>query len=149
MYQRQLWCRLNTKKNSLDGQVELETGSWKVGNWLGQVIKLSSLHEGKGFEKDASWCTSAFGAGKEPPSDVAHHQFKSEVAFYLVWKNGGDQFALVTEQGENLASGEPTGTLPPARQRRANWQIFTEDGVGKIAKAALQWPSSQLPVSWP
>jgi len=122
------------QENLHDGKVQ----GMAAGNQLGPVIKLASLREGKGFEKDGSWCTCALGAGKEPPFDVAHHQFKSEVAFYLVWKEGGGKFALVTEQGDNLACGEPTGKLPSKDARKLNWQIFTEEGAGKIAQAALR-----------
>jgi len=123
------------RNNKHDGQVQ----GMAVGNQLGDGIASASLNDGKGFEKGGSWCTCAIGAGKEPPFDVAHHQFKSEVAFYLVWLKGSNQFALVTEEGEHLACGQAEGKLPSAEQRKDNWQIFTPDGhEGKIAKAALE-----------
>lgn len=123
------------RDNEHDGKV---TGMG-VGNQLGDGIKKASLHDRAGFEKGGSWCTCAIGAGKEPPFDVAHHQFKSEVAFYLVWLKGSTEFALVTEEGKHLACGQAEGTLPPADQRKDNWDIFAPDGhEGKIAKAALE-----------
>lgn len=124
----------HVQDNEHDGEVK----HMAKGNYLGAGIKLASLREGKGFEKDGSWCTCAIGAGKEPPFDIAHHQFQSEVAFYLVWYNGGDQFALVTEEGKRLACAQPSGDLPSADDREGNWHIFTEEGEGKIAKAALE-----------
>lgn len=108
-----------------------------VGNYLGSSILAASLHEGKGFEQGNSWCTCAKGA----PEDIAHVQFKSEVAFYLVWLKGGDQFALVTEQGEHLACGHPSKDLPTVSDRKGNWLIF-ESGADAMAKAALECSSA-------
>jgi hypothetical protein len=128
----------HVQANEHDGQVE----GMERGNQLGPEIKSASLHDGEGFEKDGSWCTCALGAGKAPPFDVAHHQFQSEVAFYLLWVNGGDQFALATEEGETLACGQPKGQLPSAYERKKNWQIFTKFGESKLAKAALECGSA-------
>jgi len=131
-----------TQDNKHDGGVK----GMAIGNDLGSGIRSASLHDAKGFEENGSWCTCALGAGDEPPHDIAHHQFRSKVAFYLVWLNGGDKFALATEEGEKLACGQPTGDIPPEggvqEGRKGNWDIFTEKGEGKIAKAALECGSA-------
>lgn len=109
------------------------------GNSLGGVIRSGSLKEGTGFETDGSWCTCALQA----PSDVAHVQFKSKAAFYLVWPPGYSKFALATEDGELLACGQPTGDLPRLWHRQENWrQIFSAGPARKIAEAAQQCSSA-------
>ena len=57
------------------------------------------------------------GCASPVPRDVAHVQFRARVAFKLVWCPGADgefaSFVLVDDAGELLATGTPTGALPP------------------------------------
>jgi hypothetical protein len=51
-------------------------------NQLGPGIQLASLEE---LGPGGSWSTCMMGCNREPPQDVAHVQFKSRIAFKLVW----------------------------------------------------------------
>merc|ERR1712203_477131 len=86
------------------------------GNQLGNHIKHASLLEhGPG----GSWSTCTNGAHLTPPSDVAHVQFSSRVAFKLVWvPSDFSRFVLVDDEGRLLKRGTPIGNLPPAYLRR-------------------------------
>lgn len=90
-------------------------------NPLGDGIKLASLPEhGAG----GSWSTCMIGCNKEPPQDVAHLQFRSRIAFKLVWcPPAYSRFVLVDDAGDLLNQGSPTGVLPPLRERRQNFQV--------------------------
>ena len=55
------------------------------GNLLGPGIAIASLQEEDGFPPGGSWSTCINGCNTEPPSDVAHLQFQSRIAFKLVW----------------------------------------------------------------
>jgi hypothetical protein len=92
------------------------------GNLLGPGIKTASDPE---LGTGGSWCTCIMGAGKEPPSDVAHLQFASRIAFKLVWspKDDFQSFVLVDDEGALLNKGTPTGQLPPLRERQMNYQV--------------------------
>lgn len=89
----------------------------------------------------------------DPPEDVAHIQFRSRIAFKLVWAPTPkfDQFVLVDDgtscmfewsvlsfnnsttfltlstqtikDGKLLAEGKPTGILPALRERQMNYKI--------------------------
>jgi hypothetical protein len=51
-------------------------------NRLGRGIQTASIEEvGPG----GSWSTCMIGCANDPPQDVAHIQFKSRIAFKLVW----------------------------------------------------------------
>ena len=64
------------------------------------------------------------GCNKSPPSDVAHVQFQSRIAFKLVWAPPAfDRFVLVDDAGGLLATGKPTGSLPEAGERQMNYQV--------------------------
>merc|ERR1712127_867820 len=84
-----------------------------VGNRLGSGITIASLPE---LGPGGSWSTCANGCHLSPPQDVAHIQFRSRIAFKLVWapNNNGkfDTFVLVDDDGVELARGKPTGRLP-------------------------------------
>lgn len=59
-----------------------------------------------------------------PPRDVAHVQFRSRIAFKLVWCPPGYQtFVLVDDDGQLLNKGTPTGELPAEACRQANYQL--------------------------
>ena len=51
-------------------------------NPLGQGIAIASLPE---LGPGGSWTTCMMGCDREPPQDVAHLQFRSRIAFKLVW----------------------------------------------------------------
>ena len=53
-----------------------------IGNNLGNGIRMASLPE---LGPGGSWSTCAMGCNQEPPRDVAHIQFRSRIAFKLVW----------------------------------------------------------------
>merc|ERR1712048_1520040 len=79
-------------------------------NLLGPHIEKASLAQhGPG----GSWSTCTNGAHLTPPSDVAHAQFSSRVAFKLVWvPSEFTEFVLVDDEGSLLKRGKPTGNLP-------------------------------------
>lgn len=103
-----------------------------VGNLLGPGIRAASLPE---LGPGGSWSTCANGSNKDPPQDVAHVQFRSRIAFKLVWAPNPnfDTFVLVDDDGKELARGTPSGDLPSIRQRQLNYAIVQG---GKYAKAA-------------
>ena len=89
-------------------------------NPLGNGIRIASDPT---LGPGGSWSTCMMGCASEPPSDVAHVQFRARVAFKLVWCPDGDfsSFVLVDDDGALLALGAPTGTLPGIDQRMRNW----------------------------
>merc|ERR1712039_238133 len=90
-------------------------------NQLGNHIKYASLAaHGPG----GSWSTCTNGAHLTPPSDVAHVQFSSRIAFKLVWvPKDFSEFVLVDDEGRLLKRGRPTGALPSQRARRGNYAL--------------------------
>jgi len=101
------------------------------GNQLGPHIQGASIAEhGPG----GSWSTCTNGAHMTPPSDVAHVQFSSRVAFKLVWVPPKfTQFVLVDDEGRLLKQGTPTGQLPSMGARQRNYQLVNG---GKYASVA-------------
>ena len=94
-------------------------------NRLGPAIRTASLPE---LGPGGSWSTCILGAGKTPPSDVAHVQFRSRVAFKLVWVPPlFSTFVLVDDDGKLLAQGTPQegSGLPSLRERKANYDAVT------------------------
>ena len=95
------------------------------GNQLGPGIRVASLPE---LGPGGSWSTCLMGCSAPQPRDVAHVQFRSRIAFKLVWCPGlGDadafaSFVLVDDAGDALASGTPSGALPPMREREMNFR---------------------------
>jgi hypothetical protein len=114
--------------NKNDGSVQ----EIAVGNLLGPGVRVASLPE---LGPGGSWSTCANGSNKDPPQDVAHVQFRSRIAFKLVWVPNAnfDTFVLVDDDGKELARGAPLGNLPNIRQRQLNYAIVQG---GKYAKAA-------------
>lgn len=108
--------------NENDGQVK----GIAIGNRLGSGIRIASLPE---LGPGGSWSTCAIGCNKDPPQDVAHIQFRSRVAFKLIWtpNENYDTFVLVDDEGGFLAKGTPSdgpGSLPPLRERMLNYRIM-------------------------
>lgn len=90
-------------------------------NKLGKGITIASLPE---LGPGGSWSTCMIGCNKEPPQDVAHVQFKSRIAFKLVWAPPVfNKFVLVDDAGNLLNSGAPIGTLPSIRDRQENYAV--------------------------
>jgi len=110
------------------------------GNRLGPHISRASLQEhGPG----GSWSTCTNGAHLTPPSDVAHVQFSSRVAFKLVWVPPEfTQFVLVDDEGKLLKHGTPTGNLPHPRSRQGNYELVRG---GKYASVADRIAAGELP----
>jgi len=110
------------------------------GNQLGPHIAKASLEEhGPG----GSWSTCTNGAHLTPPSDVAHVQFSSRVAFKLVWiPPNFNQFVLVDDEGHLLTHGTPSGNLPNPAARQRNYALVKG---GKYAKVSDAIASGQSP----
>lgn len=102
-------------------------------NQLGNHIKHASLAEhGPG----GSWSTCTNGAHLTPPSDVAHVQFTSRIAFKLVWvPSDFSEFVLVDDEGRLLKRGKPTGSLPSMRARRGNYALVRGGRYATVADA--------------
>mmetsp|Transcript_2363 Transcript_2363/g.8667 ORF Transcript_2363/g.8667 Transcript_2363/m.8667 type:complete len:455 (+) Transcript_2363:489-1853(+) len=107
------------------------------GNLLGPGIEAASVPE---LGPGGSWCTCTNGAHHEPPRDVAHVQFRSRIAFKLVWcPPAFESFVLVDDAGELLNRGTPTGSLPDLRYRQENFRLVQG---GRYATAAQAPPPS-------
>jgi hypothetical protein len=115
-----------------------------IGNRLGNGIRIASLPE---LGPGGSWSTCAMGCNQDPPRDVAHIQFRSRIAFKLVWvpNERFDTFVLVDDDGNLLARGTPSdgpASLPAMRERQMNYRIVqgskyarAADDVASIAAA--------------
>ena len=69
-----------------------------------------------------------------PPQDVAHLQFRSRIAFKLVWvPDDYSRFLLVDDDGRLLATGAPTGRLPALEERQANYAMVAGSKYGSEA----------------
>ena len=91
-------------------------------NRLGKGIQIASLTE---LGPGGSWSTCMIGCNKDPPADVAHVQFRSRIAFKLVWAKATNyqSFVLVDDAGKLLNVGTPTGMLPAERERVMNYKV--------------------------
>ena len=94
-----------------------------VGNRLGPGIEIASIPE---LGQGGTWSTCTNGCHLDPPQDVAHVQFRSRIAFKLVWCPPAFQsFCLVDDEGELLATGTPTGPgLPHPQDRAMNFKLL-------------------------
>merc|ERR1719163_2654597 len=91
-----------------------------IGNRLGPGIEIASLPE---LGQGGTWSTCTNGCHLDPPQDVAHIQFRSRIAWKLVWVPPMySSFVLVDDDGALLNSGTPTGQLPSAGERAMNYQ---------------------------
>lgn len=92
-----------------------------IGNRLGPGIEVASDPE---LGEGGTWSTCTNGCHLEPPQDVAHVQFRSRVAFKLVWcPPSFSSFVLVDDDGKLLATGTPTGRLPHPQSRAENYML--------------------------
>ena len=123
-----------------DSSDNLNDGSVKgiaVGNRLGPGIRIASLPE---LGPGGSWSTCAMGCNSDPPRDVAHVQFKSRIAFKLVWvpNTNYDTFVLVDDDGNFLAKGKPSDgpdSLPHIRERVMNYNLMKGSKYAKAAES--------------
>mmetsp|Transcript_112307 Transcript_112307/g.322864 ORF Transcript_112307/g.322864 Transcript_112307/m.322864 type:complete len:266 (+) Transcript_112307:69-866(+) len=103
-------------------------------NQLGPHISKASLPE---LGAGGSWSTCTNGAHLTPPSDVAHVQFASRIAFKLVWAPPDfSTFVLVDDEGRELKRGRPTGKLPPLYARQGNYELVRGGKYAVAAEAA-------------
>ena len=113
------------------------------GNFLGAGIAAASDPE---LGPGGSWCTCTNGCASDPPQDVAHVQFRSRIAWKLVWVPGPDgahsSLVLVDDDGAQLATGAPTGRLPPLQQRIANYEVVRGSKYAVAADALSAAPSA-------
>mmetsp|Transcript_25379 Transcript_25379/g.51215 ORF Transcript_25379/g.51215 Transcript_25379/m.51215 type:complete len:305 (-) Transcript_25379:25-939(-) len=122
-----------------DSSDNLNDGSVKgiaIGNRLGPGIRIASLPE---LGPGGSWSTCALGCNSDPPQDVAHVQFRSRIAFKLVWvpNENYDTFVLVDDDGKLLATGKPSdgpGALPSRREREMNFRIVQGSKYAVVAE---------------
>jgi hypothetical protein len=115
-----LTCMLgDVSSNENDGAVP----GIAIGNNLGEGIRIASLPE---LGPGGSWSTCANGCDQEPPQDVAHVQFRSRIAYKMVWAPPEfTTFVLVDDEGKLLAKGTPSDPsgLPAMRERQLNYRI--------------------------
>jgi len=129
-----LTCMLDKENDNLnDGSVK----QIAVGNLLGPGIRIATLPE---LGPGGSWSTCANGCDQEPPQDVAHVQFRSRIAFKLVWvpNPAFDRFALLDDDGEELARGRASEGLPSLYQRQLNYSIVKGSKYSKVVDAIAQ-----------
>ncbi|XP_057373242.1 uncharacterized protein LOC130694088 [Daphnia carinata] len=114
-------CDLTTMRgDEADNNNEGKVAGIAYNNRLGEGIRIASIEE---LGPGGSWSTCMIGCNKEPPQDVAHIQFKSRIAFKLVWTPPTfNTFVLVDDSGSLLNWGTPTGTLPHIAERRLNFE---------------------------
>lgn len=127
--------------NENDGSVK----GIAIGNQLGNGIRVASLPE---LGPGGSWSTCAMGCNKDPPQDVAHIQFRSRIAFKLVWvpNERFDTFVLVDDDGNLLAKGKPSdgpSSLPALRERQMNYRIVEGSKYARAANDAASIASAE------
>ena len=107
-------------------------------NQLGPGIQIASITE---LGPGGSWSTCMIGCNTDPPRDVAHIQFKSRIAFKLVWcPPSFESFVLVDDSGAYLASGTPKGQLPDLRERQQNYKLVEGSKYAVEADRISQLP---------
>ena len=127
-------CDLTTMNDNVShNENEDKVKGIQYSNQLGPGIRIASIPE---LGPGGSWSTCMMGCSSEPPHDVAHLQFRSRIAFKLVWVPPDfKSFVLVDDAGKRLAIGTPTGRLPDLRQRQMN---FRATGDGRYSKEAIK-----------
>jgi hypothetical protein len=115
-------------------------------NQLGPYIQAASIVNGDfaappGTDAGGSWSTCMIGANQNPPHDVAHVQFKSRVAFKLVWcPPAFEKFVLVDDEGNWLRTGTPSGggagggALPDLSFRKGNFEFVAGGKYERVAR---------------
>ena len=111
------------------------------GNLLGPGISIASLQD-EDLGPGGSWSTCIMGCNREPPADVAHLQFRSRIAFKLVWcPPSFTSFVLVDDDGAQLNAGTPAGggDLPSLRVRKMNDARGLQVCYGRRRIRRLRW----------
>jgi hypothetical protein len=129
-----LTCMLDSVSyNENEGRVEGIVYS----NQLGPGIRVASLPE---LGPGGSWSTCMMGCHHDPPRDVAHLQFRSRIAFKLVWVPtiSFDRFVLVDDDGNLLAEGRAINGGPPLRERQQNYQMVAGSKYAVAADALAE-----------
>jgi hypothetical protein len=129
-----LTCMAEQVSDSLnDGSVK----GIAIGNRLGPGIRIASIPE---LGAGGSWSTCALGCNKSPPQDVAHIQFRSRIAFKLVWvpNDQFDTFVLVDDDGYELARGTPSGDLPRLQERKGNYRTVQNSKYSRVVDEISQ-----------
>jgi hypothetical protein len=125
-------------QNENQGQVD----GIAYGNNLGKGITIASLPE---LGPGGSWSTCMQGCNSDPPRDVAHLQFRSRIAFKLVWcPPSFNLFVLVDDEGELLATGQPTGDIPHLAERQTNYRLVMGSKYSTAADKALGFARESL-----
>jgi len=135
-----LTCMLDdTSDNKNDGSVK----GIAVGNHLGPGVRIASMPE---LGPGGSWSTCMIGCGESPPHDVAHIQFKSRIAFKLVWvpNETFDTFVIVDDDGTMLTRGTATGQLPNLRERQQNYMVVQGSKYATAADTIAQATTSSV-----
>ena len=110
---------------------------------VAEISTSNNLHAGILIASDetlgegGSWSTCQVGCNQDPPSDVAHVQFRAMIAFKLVWcPPSFREFVLVDDDGQILNRGQGMGEgLPSLRQRARNYDAVKGS---KYAKHAVE-----------
>lgn len=108
------------KRNSFENQNKGKVMNIHPTNYLGDVIKKCSINNTKIFQdNDGSWGTCMIGCNQNPPQDVSHIQFKSKIAFKLIWLPPNyNEFVLVDDDGNILKKGINFDTQNPDKTER-------------------------------
>jgi len=120
------------KKTQLYEENNGRVSNIEYSNSLGPSIEAASIpNTGPG----GSWCTCMINCNTQPkPLDVAHVQFKSRIAFKLVWVPPNyNTFVLIDDSGNFLNKGTPKGNLPDISTRRKNFQLTIGSKYSKVA----------------
>jgi hypothetical protein len=120
------------KKTQLYEENNGRVNNIEFSNSLGKSIEAASIPDtGPG----GSWCTCMINCNTQPkPLDVAHVQFKSRIAFKLVWVPPDyNTFVLIDDSGKFLNKGNPSGNLPDISTRRKNFQLTIGSKYSKVA----------------
>lgn len=128
-------CDLTTMKGDVSSNSNADGAIAQISrrNFLGAHIQNASLPE---LGPGGSWTTCTNGAHLTPPNDVAHTQFRSRIAFKLVWVPPSfDAFVLVDDEGRELRRGRPTGALPSVSWRRSNYELVRGGKYARVADA--------------
>lgn len=96
---------------------------------VGGISRSNNLHNGIIVASDSTlgeggtWSTCQIGANRSPPQDVAHIQFRSRIAFKLVWAPPlYENFVLLDDDGNVLNRGKAVGNgVPSMAERKRNF----------------------------
>jgi len=110
------------------------------------ISRSNNLHNGIIVASDPSlgeggtWSTCQIGANKSPPHDVAHIQFRSRIAFKLVWVPPSfDEFVLVDDDGAVLNRGKGVGDgVPSFYERQKNFDAVHESKYAEFATSSKE-----------